>query len=493
MIAITVEQLCLATNGVLKKGFQTLNNCANTVIENVSTDTRTIQPSDLFIALKGPSFDAHQLLQSAIDKGASVVLVEASSEILLPADSIVVEVEDTRIALGLLSSYVKQQVTGLKCAAITGSNGKTTCKELLTAILTLHCGDADTVLSTAGNFNNDIGLPLTLLRLQKQHAFAVVELGANHIGEIAYTSTLAKPNVALVNNVMPAHLEGFGSLEGVAKAKSEIWDSLDKSGVAVVNLDANFAQDFITKLSNKKQPFITFSQIDSTINNASQVDCFATEIVNNPLGQASFKLTIKKGLLSATDQSIQIQLNIPGQHNVSNALAASSMAFVLGCSLNDIKQGLETLQQVAGRVNSAVISDTLTVIDDTYNANSASVRAGIDLLSQYAHSTRVLICGDMGELGEYAKQEHKTIGAYAKDKEIDKLFTVGSLSQLATHEYNAASKNADAEHFSEKGQLEVAIDAFLRTQKNNVVVLVKGSRSAKMEDIVTFIKQKYSV
>ncbi|WP_137297302.1 UDP-N-acetylmuramoyl-tripeptide--D-alanyl-D-alanine ligase [Psychromonas sp. SP041] len=499
MITLSVEQLCNATKGNLKAGYASLSQSAAITFNNVSTDTRTIKSNDLFIALKGPSFDAHQLLQSALDKGASVLLVEANSTLTIPTDSLVVEVEDTRIALGLLGRYIKQQITGLKCAAITGSNGKTTCKELLSAILTAHSGNADKVLATAGNFNNDIGLPLTLLRLEAQHQFAVLELGANHIGEIAYTAALAKPDVALVNNVMPAHLEGFGSLEGVATAKSEIWSSLASDGVAVVNLDANFADDFIKKLQNKQQPLITFSRETET-DRTVDADLFATELHSNELGQSSFILNVKTSMLFAQKQAqnesanslqnIQIQLNLPGKHNVSNALAASAMALALGCSLNDIQQGLQTLQQVAGRVNYAVVSDTLTVIDDTYNANSASVSAGIDLLAQYP-CERLLICGDMGELGHYAEQEHQTIGEYAQQHNINRLFTVGNLSQQATNAYNAASKNAGAEHFSDKQQLKSAISAYLGSQKSKVVVLVKGSRSAKMEEIVAFIKQEF--
>jgi len=500
MITLSVEQLCNATKGNLKKGFASLSQTAAITFSNVSTDTRTIKSNDLFIALKGPSFDAHQLLQSALDKGASVLLVEANSTLTIPTDSIVVEVEDTRIALGLLGRYVRLQINNLKCAAITGSNGKTTCKEMLSSILTVHSGSADKVLATAGNFNNDIGLPLTLLRLEKQHQFAVVELGANHIGEIAYTAALAKPDVALVNNVMPAHLEGFGSLEGVATAKSEIWSSLAPTGVAVVNLDANFAADFVEQLQKKQQSFTGFSR-ENDNHSTVDPDLFATELHSNDLGQSSFTLNVKTSVLLSHKQTqnestnslqnIQIQLNLPGKHNVSNALAASAMALALGCSLNDIQQGLQTLKEVAGRVNCTVISTQLTVIDDTYNANSASVSAGIDLLAQYP-CKRLLICGDMGELGDFAEQEHQTIGEYAQQQNINKLFTVGKLSQLATNAYNTASKNAGAEHFSEKQQLQAAIDVYLNAQKSKVVVLVKGSRSAKMEEIVAFIKQKFS-
>lgn len=512
MISISVEEICTATNGVLKSGYQSLVDCESVTINNVSTDTRTIKSGDLFIALKGPSFDAHQLLSNAIEKGASVLLVEKSSDISVDKKNIVIEVDDTRIALGLLSSFVKMKKvkknnTGLKCAAITGSNGKTTCKELLSSILASHCGSADKVLATAGNFNNDIGLPLTLLRLEEQHQYAVVELGANHIGEIAYTSALAKPDVALVNNVMPAHLEGFGSLEGIANAKSEIWSSLTDSGTAIVNLDANFAEKFVQLLTDKKQAFLSFST-QSDKQTCATADVFATDITFNDVGQASFTLNAKASVFSvqnisskikdepsiqavqASNQSIQLQLNLPGKHNVSNALAASSMALALGCSLDEIKQGLDNVKPVAGRVNVELLNPTLTVIDDTYNANSASVKAGIDLLAQH-QAQRVLICGDMGELGTYAEAEHQAIGEYAQQHHIDRLFTVGRLSQLATNAYNAASQNTWAVHFSDKESLKLAVEDFLSNEASKVVVLVKGSRSAKMEDIVAFIKQKH--
>ena len=487
MIAISVADICKATNGTLKAGYQTSSTCHDICINNISTDTRTIQKNDLFIALKGPSFDAHDMLQSALDKGAAVLLVETESHIELPENTIVIAVEDTRIALGMLARFVKKTISGLKCAAITGSNGKTTCKELLSAILTVHTGDVDKVLATAGNFNNDIGLPLTLLRLHQQHKFAVVELGANHIGEIAYTSAIAKPDVALVNNVMPAHLEGFGSLQGVATAKAEIWSSLSDSGVAVVNLDANFADEFILQLQKKNQPFLGFSK-ENTNNTSSAPDVFATDIKFNELGQASFVLNFKK--MNET-QSTVIKLNLPGQHNVSNALAASAMALVLGCSLSCIQQGIASVQQVAGRVNSSVISPFLTIIDDTYNANSASVNAGIDLLAQY-QAEHVLILGDMGELGEFAEEEHRVIGQYAQKMGIEQLFTVGNLSQLTTNEYNAGSKEIGAEHFLDKAALQLALTRYLSDKHSKAVILIKGSRSAKMEDIVNFIKDNFS-
>jgi len=486
MLTLSIKELCEATQGQLKAGFMSAVECAHIRIDNVSTDTRSLQQNDLFIALKGPSFDAHQLLPQAFEKGAAAVLVESGQTLNVDTNNIVIEVQDTRIALGLLGRYIKQQLTDLKCAAITGSNGKTTCKELLSEILNVHCGDPEKVLATAGNFNNDIGLPLTLLRLQSQHQFAVVELGANHIGEIAYTARLAKPDVALVNNIMPAHLEGFGSLQGVATAKAEIWSDLSATGVAVVNLDADFSEQFILQLEQQKQRYLGFSQHE-TNTHSRPADVFASQVAFNELGQATFMLNVKQ---AGTQESVAVQLNLPGKHNISNALAASAMAIALGCELDCIQKGLNNVQQVSGRVNSSVISEQLVVIDDTYNANSASVKAGIDLLAQY-QGKHVLVLGDMGELGEFAEQEHQDLGQYAQKQGIERLFTVGSLSQHTTSGYNTASKTTDARHFFDKATLQKAISSYLTQQTNKVIILVKGSRSAKMEEVVRFIKSEY--
>jgi UDP-N-acetylmuramoyl-tripeptide--D-alanyl-D-alanine ligase len=242
MFPLTLSEIADATGGVLVNA-----DDSQLVIINVCTDTRNIEKGCLFLALHGTAFDAHQFLSEAQQAGAIALILHKNSNLPLPS----ILVDDTRIALGKLSAYVRSKIKHLKCAAITGSNGKTTTKELLSSILNVHIQTQNhtdnksqikgSVLATAGNFNNDIGLPLTLLRLTENTDFVVVELGANHLGEIAYTANLAKPNVALINNVMPAHLEGFGSIEGVAKAKGEIWSSLTKSGTGVVNLDAKFA------------------------------------------------------------------------------------------------------------------------------------------------------------------------------------------------------------------------------------------------------------
>ncbi|MFT7052645.1 MAG: UDP-N-acetylmuramoyl-tripeptide--D-alanyl-D-alanine ligase [Psychromonas sp.] len=469
MISLTLAEIAKATAGQVI-------NCEHreTVFNNISTDTRHIQAGDLFIALRGEFYDAHQFLEKAVQQGAGALLIEQKTGIDLPC----ILVKDTRIALGLLASYVRLQISGLKCAAITGSNGKTTTKELLSAILCSHTGDNETVLATAGNFNNDIGLPLTLLRLSEQVRYAVVELGANHLGEISYTAQLAKPDVALINNVMPAHLEGFGSLQGVAQAKGEIWSSLGEAGIAVVNLDADFASEYLTQLEKLNRQVFTFSS------EGKKAHVYASNIAFSPLGKASFQLDVT---LDMNPRVISIQLNLAGLHNVSNALAAATMAIALGCSLKEIQTGLSSVKQVNGRVDSRQINEFVTLIDDTYNANPASVEVAIDLLQQYS-TARLLILGDMAELGEFSEHEHLLIGEYAAHKGIEKLITVGKLSAKIHQAFKQAG-NAEALHFADKKQVNAYLKDLLLVQKNKLTILVKGSRGSKMEEVVNFIKQ----
>lgn len=469
MIELTTSEIVQATGGKLVNGVLDYP-----VINAVCTDSRALEAGCLFIALHGELFDAHQFLDQAEQAGAALLLVHRHINSQLPY----ILVKDTRIALGLLGAYVKQQIAGLQCAAITGSNGKTTTKALLSQILRQFSDAEHSVLATAGNFNNDIGLPLTLLRLTKQSRFAILELGANHQGEIAYTAQLAKPDVALINNVMPAHLAGFGSLEGVAKAKGEIWSSLAEKGCAVVNVDDNFAHQYLQQLSQLQRKTITFSQTDSAAN------VFASGIKFDSLGQARFTLNWSD---NSQIQSTLIQLHLPGKHNVSNALAAASMALALGCSLDVISRGLNLVKAVAGRVNPSQVNQWVRVIDDTYNANSASVKAAIDLLAQY-DGAHLLILADMAELGEYGEQEHLAIGEYAAEQGIEQLLTVGELTQHTCQAFTARGQNS-AMHFTNKQELSGYLRKKLLKNSDKLTVLVKGSRSAKMEEIVAVIKQ----
>ncbi|WP_028863353.1 UDP-N-acetylmuramoyl-tripeptide--D-alanyl-D-alanine ligase [Psychromonas aquimarina] len=474
MISLTLSEIAQATQGKVINA-----PSEDIVINSVSTDTRSIEHGDLFIALQGDSFDAHHFLQQAENAGATLLLIHQQTESALPS----ILVKDTRIALGLLASHVKQKIAGLKCAAITGSNGKTTTKELLSQILRVFSGSDHSVLATAGNFNNDIGLPLTLLRLTEQNTFAVVELGANHQGEIAYTASLSKPDVALINNVMPAHLEGFGSIAGVAQAKGEIWQSLAENGTAVVNLDDGFAAQYLQQLN--ELPFeiniLTFSQSDTS------ASVFASDIHFDGLGKAVFTLNVRhKNSL----KSVVVPLNLAGKHNISNALAASAMAGALGCGLDVIQRGLSAVAEVSGRVNSTQVNELVTLIDDTYNANSASVKAAVDLLACYA-GEQLLILGDMAELGAYCEQEHLSVGRYAAEQGISGLLTVGSFSSKTCSAFRA-NCTAEAVHFDTKAQLKEHLEKEILNKHQKLTVLVKGSRGAKMEEIVTFIKHALS-
>ena len=468
MISLSLAEISEAVNGQLL-------NCKDELlaIDSVSTDTRSIQKGDLFIALSGDQFNAHKFLPLVEKANASAVLVSEETNCKLPS----ILVKDTRIALGMLGAYVKKQIKGLQAVAITGSNGKTTTKEMLASILNTLCINDDSVLATAGNFNNEIGVPLTLLRLTKQTQFAVLELGANHLGEIAYTSSLVKPDVALINNVMPAHLEGFGSIEGVAKAKGEIWGSLDNKGVAIVNIDADFSADYLTQLQSKKIKTLTFSQYSRVAN------VFATDIEFDELGKASFKLNVGS-------ESIFVTLNLSGQHNISNALAAAAIATALECGLATIQAGLQNLASVAGRVNTQEIAGNISLIDDTYNANSASIKAAIDLLMQ-CKGKNILVLGDMAELGDYSDKAHQEIGKYAASHEIDLLLTVGQHSLLTSQAFKQSNGKLSL-HFENKNALITHLKKHLEEHTKNaslnpLTILVKGSRGARMEDIVNAI------
>ncbi len=421
-------------------------------IDSVSTDSRQIKTGDLFIALQGPNFDGHKFADEVIAQGAVALIVNRK----LATDVPQLVVEDTRIALGQLGALVKAKLAP-KTIGVTGSAGKTTVKEMLAAILS-RIGQ---VLATAGNFNNDIGVPLTLLRLEPQHKFAVIELGANHLGEIAYTSAMVKPDVALITNVAAAHIEGFGDLFGVARAKGEIYTGLSDGALAIVPMDSEFHQYWLQRLSHLKvQGFSAQRDTDFTAEN----------VVLDSQGCAGFELVSPYGRTF-------IQLVIPGKHNVANALAAAAAALALGASLQDVQLGLASMKPVKGRINVYRPKPDIRVIDDTYNANVESVKAAIDLLAAYA-GTRILVLGDMGELGPDARMYHEEVGAYAKQSGINLLFTLGVLSQNASELFHQQGA-----HFSSRAQLLSKLLPYLSSSEE-VSILVKGSRSAKMELVV---------
>lgn len=423
----------------------------NLQVTGASTDTRTIQPGDVFIALVGPNFNGHEFVDVAQQKGAVALIISQPVNSDLPS----ILVEDTKTALGHFGAAVKAEVAP-KTIGITGSSGKTTVKEMVASILSRK----GKVLATQGNFNNDIGVPLTLLRLEQDHEYAVVELGANHLGEIAYTTNLVKPDVATIVNAAAAHLEGFGSLLGVARAKSEIFKGLSETGTAVLNADSQFHAFWEGKLHLPKVTH--FSESKDTEYHASDIalgiDGCAEFDLQTPLGQ------------------IPIHLTLPGTHNVNNALAAAALCIEIGANLEDIKYGLENMQQVEGRLNVLQLTNQVKLLDDTYNANVASVNAAIDLLSSFS-GRKILVLGDMGELGEKARFYHEQVGENAKQKGIDNLYTLGVLSQSASDAFGG-------HHFSDLEQLVSKLNEDIGIEKRDISILVKGSRSAKMERVV---------
>ncbi|RZF79114.1 UDP-N-acetylmuramoyl-tripeptide--D-alanyl-D-alanine ligase [Pseudoalteromonas sp. CO325X] len=425
-------------------------NCA---VENINTDTRSLCAGEVFLALKGPNFDGHQFIDVAEQQGAVALIVEHPVDSSLPQ----LIVADTRLALGQIGAAVKAQVAP-KTIAITGSVGKTTVKEMCAAIL----AQKGEVLATKGNFNNDIGVPLTLMRLAPKHQYAVIELGANHLGEIAYTTSLTKPDVAVVCNVAEAHLEGFGSLQGVATAKGEIFSGLGEHGVAVINADSEFKQQWLDDLGSRKVKQFSMSQ---------QLDVWAEDIHLDALARASFTLCNNK-------EKVAVELAIPGKHNVTNVLIAAALTTSVGCSLQEVASGLKTMHQAHGRVNLIEVSSQLTVIDDSYNANVKSVQAAIDLLAD-VQGHRVLALGDMNELGEDARDYHQQVGEYAKQRGIEAVYSLGVLSRYASDVYEQAER-----HFSGRDQLLEQMLKDLRQTQQKTTVVVKGSRSSRMELLV---------
>lgn len=426
----------------------------NRKVININTDTRTLCDGEVFLALKGPNFDGHKFIEQAKQKGAIGVIVDHAVD----TDIAQFVVADTRIALGTIGTAVMAQVAP-KTIAITGSVGKTTVKEMCAAILSSK-GD---VLATKGNFNNDIGVPLTLLRLEPQHRFAVIELGANHIGEIAYTTAMTKPDVAVVCNVAAAHLEGFGSLQGVAQAKGEIYDGLKEDGIAIVNCDSDFSQYWLDKLATRNIKCFSSSE---------KLDIWAEDISLDAQARASFTLCTKQ-------HSVPVKLALPGKHNISNALIAAALTSEFDVSLEDIASALATIGEVKGRVNLIEASDSLTIIDDTYNANVKSVKAAIDLLSDI-QGHRILALGDMGELGEDARKYHQEVGEYALAQGIDELFTLGVLSKCASDVFGLPNR-----HFSNREQMLQQIQNSISKVDKKITLVVKGSRSSRMELLVT--------
>jgi UDP-N-acetylmuramoyl-tripeptide--D-alanyl-D-alanine ligase len=418
----------------------------------LTIDSRQLRKGDLFVAIKGPSFDGHAFVEPVHAAGAVAAVVEHTVDSDLPQ----LVVGDSRDALGLLGGINRNNYKGAMLA-ITGSAGKTTVKEMSAAILS-RMGHT---LATQGNFNNQLGVPLTLMRLAAEHQYAVLELGASSIGEIAYTAALVKPDVAVITNAAEAHIEGFGCLNNVVQAKGEILDALPEQGVAIINGDDLNAYKWIARAGARRQ--LVFS-----LDEHSGADFYARDLKRQVSGAYSFELVAPQG-------EITVNLNQLGQHNIANALAAAAATSEQGASLDAIKAGLETVAAVTGRLSSTTLANGARIIDDSYNSNPESLRAAIDVLSQ-CKGHKILVLGDMAELGDSAMRDHQEAARYALEQGIDELMSVGGLSAHAAREFGLQG------HAYERH--EILIETLRKRMNGNTTVLVKGSRSAHMERVV---------
>lgn len=414
----------------------------------VSKDTREIKSGQLYVAIKGEQFDGHEFIQKAKDSGAVLALVEKESDANIPQ----VIVKDSILALGEMAANWRKRFS-IPVAAITGSNGKTSTKEM-TASIFKQVGET---LVTQGNLNNHIGAPLTACGLSNQHDFAVIEMGANHQGEIGYLSKLLCPTIALVNNAAAAHIEGFGSVQGVAETKGEIFLGLNESGVGILNADDAFYEYWRGLLSQRR------------------IISFALDNKNADL-TATWK-PLADGLAIHMQGLLDLQLKLPshGRHNVSNALAASAIALAAGIDKKFIKQGLESLHAVSGRLQFLKGGKGETLVNDAYNANPASFSAAIDLLAQTKGKT-ILVAGDMFELGENAEQYHYEVGREAKQKGVSELYALGEFASAVAKGFGENAKAYDDK--------QTLIDELRQAINSETTILVKGSRGMRMEQVV---------
>ncbi|OYY60221.1 MAG: UDP-N-acetylmuramoyl-tripeptide--D-alanyl-D-alanine ligase [Hydrogenophilales bacterium 28-61-11] len=426
---------------------------ADTEVLRIATDSRSIQPGDLFFALRGDKFDGGAYAARALQQGAVGVVLDAKQA---PEITHAIRVDDTRLALGTLAAAWRQRFN-LPVIGITGSNGKTTVKEMLAAILRMEAGSDDAVLATEGNLNNDIGLPLMLLRLRESHRYAVLEMGMNHAGEIDYLTRLARPAIAVVINALTAHIGFLGSVENIARAKGEIFNGLAETGIAIFNADDAHAH--LWREQNARRPAIDFGLDPSAKVHA--------EFTPAAFGSA-LSVTLPSG-------RCEIALQVPGLHNVMNALAAAATACALDVGHRSIVAGLSGFTGVKGRLQRKPALHGSTFIDDTYNANPDSVKAALAVLAQQP-GKKLLVLGDMGELGEDAAAMHAQIGLAARAAGVDRLLALGELTKETVGAFGVG-----AMHFERIQELLAELENALAP---DTTVLVKGSRFMQMERVV---------
>lgn len=467
----TIAHILPALSGAhLHHGVLTNDAALELDFDGVSTDTRTVGAGQLFVALRGEVFDAHDFLQQVVGKGVAAVVVDKLPEgWTLPA----IVVPDTLVALGQIANYWRKQFA-LPVIAVTGSNGKTTVKEMIASILAAAHGE-DGRLATRGNLNNEIGVPLTLFRLDGAHRSAVVELGMNHPGEIGRLSAIAAPTIGMVNNAQREHQEFMHTVEAVARENGSVLSALPADGVAVFPHGDEFTPVWHELSAGRR--VLTFG-----LDAAANVSCTYTpgdfgaelEVTVRPAALAAAGTSGAAASFAAPDavpRHFSVSLQAAGEHNVRNALAAIACTYAAGIDTSTIRTGLEAFAPVNGRLQRKQAANGALLIDDTYNANPDSVRAAIDVLAK-AKSPRVLVLGDMGEVGTQGKEFHEEVAAYAASKGIERFFATGSLAaHMAPH----------AEHHQEFDALLQAVSAAVTP---DATVLIKGSRFMKMERVV---------
>ncbi|MCD6280588.1 MAG: UDP-N-acetylmuramoyl-tripeptide--D-alanyl-D-alanine ligase [Deltaproteobacteria bacterium] len=453
----SVNDIITATGGRLISGSQ------ETEFSGISTDTRSLKPGDLFIALKGEHHDAHAFVAEAFSKGAQGALVMHPS---IDYHGTVIVVSNTLTALGDLAQYLRNSFN-LPVVGITGSTGKTTVKEFVASILSRE----GKCLKTEKNFNNLVGVPITLLGLKKEHDFAVIEMGTNRPGEIERLSSIARPNISVITNISPAHLNGLKSIEGIIKEKQAIFRNTIPGGIAILNPYMDYMDGIeIPKGLDR----ITFSLSEDT-------DVRAKNIISSNMKGSDFVADI-------AGKDVRIKVGIPGMHNILNALAASACAVALGMDTETIAYGIENAGFPGSRVE-VTVSDALTIIDDSYNANPASMKAALDILKGFPHTFKIAVLGDMLELGSDSSYWHEQLGRWTASSGVDRLIVTGKFASLVAD--SAISEGMDASSvFKVSGINEVKglmSDIIGKTGKD-AVVLVKASRAVQLDRIVGYLK-----
>ncbi|MCC3144744.1 UDP-N-acetylmuramoyl-tripeptide--D-alanyl-D-alanine ligase [Halanaerobium sp. Z-7514] len=454
MECLTLAQIAEAASGEIIKGK------AETKIKEIAIDSREVKEGDLFIAIIGENNDGHQFIESALQNGAKAVIVDRP--IIDHEELAVIKVADTTKALQDIAHYYRMQFKDLKVAAVTGSAGKTSTKDMTAAVL----AQKYKTLKTLGNYNNQIGLPLTLLRLCSEDEFAVLEMGMSGFGEIKLLAELAQPQIAIITNVGPAHIEQLGSIENVALAKRELLDALDQSAVAILNYDNKYTKKMA---ENCRARVISFG-----FSAGADLQVIENKF-NNNLNQLEFKLKWQ-------GEKIKFYLNKAGKHNIYNALAAIAVAFLNGMSVESIQAGLNKIEFSDLRMDIKQLANGAVVINDSYNANPISVRAAVDVLLEMKAKRKIAVLASMLELGAMEKQAHLEIGEYIAEQDLDLLITVGEIAELIAEGARKSAMAADKIYsFADK-------DSALKYLKNNLkkddLLLVKGSRSNQMEKIV---------